>query len=63
MFRSDNNTVCFDSDYTPFGTELPASGVTVTCPQNYKFGGYERDAETGLDYATFRYYNSQLGRF
>jgi RHS repeat-associated protein len=63
IFRSDNQSVCFDSDYTPFGTELPANGVTVTCPQNYKFTGYERDSESGLDYAVFRYYNPRLGRF
>src|SRR2546425_1252462 len=63
IFRSDNQTVCFDSDYTPFGYELPASGVTVTCPQNYKYTGYERDRETGLDYAIFRYYNTRTGRF
>jgi RHS repeat-associated protein len=30
---------------------------------NYKFTGYERDAETGLDYAFARYYSSRLGRF
>lgn len=28
-----------------------------------KFTGYERDGETGLDYAQARYYASQLGRF
>src|SRR6266481_2364725 len=63
IFRSDNQTVCFDSDYTPFGTELPASGVSVTCAQNYKFTGYERDTESGLDYAIYRYYNPSLSRF
>jgi hypothetical protein len=31
--------------------------------QNYKFTGYERDGETGLDYALARYYNDSLGRF
>ena len=35
----------------------------MTCPQNYKFTGYERDSESGLDYAIFRYYSSGLGRF
>src|SRR5207302_8864572 len=28
-----------------------------------KFTGYERDGETGLDYAFARYYNDRLGRF
>jgi len=35
----------------------------ATCPQAYKFTGYERDPETGLDYSIFRYYNSRVGRF
>lgn len=36
---------------------------TSACPPNYKFAGYERDPETGLDYAFARYYSSLLGRF
>lgn len=61
IFRSDNQSVCFDSDYTPFGYEVQA--MSPTCPQNYKYAGYERDAETGLDYAIMRYYNNKTGRF
>ncbi len=53
-------TTCYDADFTPYGQEMIH---TNTCPQNYKFTGYERDPETGLDYAMFRYYNSRLGRF
>ncbi len=53
-------TVCYDADFTPYGTEMVH---TNTCPQNYKFTGYERDPETGLDYAFARYYSSSLGRF
>jgi RHS repeat-associated protein len=34
-----------------------------SCAQSYKFTGYERDAETGLDYAFARYYNPRLARF
>lgn len=30
---------------------------------NYKFTGYERDSETGLDYAFARYYCYRLGHF
>jgi len=42
-----------------------ANGKTApqACPTNYKFTGYERDSETGLDYAFARYYSSRLGRF
>ncbi|MBS1841816.1 MAG: RHS repeat-associated core domain-containing protein [Acidobacteria bacterium] len=37
--------------------------TSTACPTNYKFTGYERDPETGLDYAFARYYSSRLGRF
>ena len=53
----------------PLWGELTPSGVTNTCPTNYRFTGYERDPETavgginGLDYAIGRYYNSRIGRF
>jgi RHS repeat-associated protein len=57
-----SGTLCYDADFTPYGEELLPTG-TNTCPQNYKFAGYERDAETGLDYAFNRYYNSRIGRF
>jgi RHS repeat-associated protein len=57
-----NGTVCYDADFTSFGQEIQH---TSNCPStyNYKFTGYERDPETGLDYAFARYYNSRLGRF
>jgi RHS repeat-associated protein len=58
-------------DYLPFGDEV-GSGVGGRTPdQGYgqsdgvrqKFTGYERDAETGLDFAESRYYSNQAGRF
>jgi RHS repeat-associated protein len=52
--------MCYDADFTPYGQEMVH---TNNCPQNYKFTGYERDPETGLDYAFARYYSSRLGRF
>ncbi len=52
--------VCYDADFTPYGQEI---NHTNSCPQNYKFTGYERDPETGNDYAFARYYNPRLGRF
>ena len=55
-----NGTVCFSADYYPYGEEVD---YTTSCPQNYKFTGYERDAETGLDYAFNRHYNSRMARF
>ena len=53
--------VCYDNDYLPYGDE--AGPFTNTCTPNYKFTGYERDAETGLDYSYARYYNHRIGRF
>ena len=56
-------------DYLPFGEELYAAGGRSTVPGymqdsvRQKFTGYERDNETGLDYAQARYYSSTQGRF
>jgi RHS repeat-associated protein len=61
IFNEATLATCFDADYTPFGYEVDA--ISTTCPQNYKFAGFERDPETQLDYAMHRYYSSRLGRF
>src|SRR6185437_746651 len=37
--------------------------VANACPQNYKFEGKERDAETGNDDFGARYYSSRFGRW
>jgi RHS repeat-associated protein len=57
-------------DYLPFGEELTQGQGGRTTAQGYaadqvrqKFTGYERDSETGLDYAHARYYASTQGRF
>ena len=55
-----NGTVCFTSEYYPYGQELNSAS---TCSTSYKFTGYERDTETGIDYAFARYYNPRMGRF
>jgi RHS repeat-associated protein len=54
---------CFKADYLPYGAENTPSGFTDSCNTTYKFTGYERDGETGNDYAFARYYNQRLGRF
>ncbi len=59
VITNATGTVCGDADYLPFGAEQ----ATYSCWLSYKFATYERDPETGLDYALFRYYNSRLGRF
>jgi len=55
-----NGNICYDSDYYPFGGEI---NFTPTCQIAYRFTGYERDSESGLDYAFSRFYNSRIGRF
>lgn len=56
-----NGVVCYQAEFTPYGEEHDA--IANKCAQNFKFAGYERDSETGLDYAFARYYSSRLGRF
>ena len=57
-------------DYLPFGEEIGAGAGIRTAAQGYaadcirqKFTGYERDTETGLDYAQARYMSGVQGRF
>jgi RHS repeat-associated protein len=56
-------------DYLPFGEELGANSSIRTQPGyaadsvRQKFTSYERDDETGLDYARNRFYSSLQGRF
>jgi RHS repeat-associated protein len=62
-------------DYLPFGEDIFAGTGSRTTTQGYqaspnandgvrqKFTQYERDNETGLDYAQARYYGSIQGRF
>lgn len=58
-------------DYMAYGEEIMAGTANRTTAQGYnsldevrqKYTGYERDDESGLDYAQARYYNSKHGRF
>lgn len=49
-------------DYHPFGEEVIRSGYGSDTIRK-QFTGYERDAETGLDYAKARYHAPNFGRF
>jgi RHS repeat-associated protein len=61
VMTNASGTPCYQATFTPYGEE---QATQTTCQQNnYKFTGFERDAETGLDYAFARYYDSRLGRF
>lgn len=61
VVTDSSGNILDDSDFYPFGGERPA--ILPTSGNTYKFTGYERDAESGLDYASARHYNSTLGRF
>jgi RHS repeat-associated protein len=57
-------------DYLPFGEQINTSFANRYSVPGYnldhlqqKFTGYERDFETGLDYAQARYYGNSYGRF
>lgn len=56
-------------DYLPFGEELFAGGRTTSNGytnndgERERFTGYERDNESGLDYAHARYFANTQGRF
>ncbi len=57
-----NGQVISRRDFQPFGEEIQrANNGTDTIRK--KFATYERDGETGLDYAQARYYSYQNGRF
>jgi RHS repeat-associated protein len=72
VISDGNGNVVSRRDFMPFGEELGA-GVgdrTTTVKYGYgndsvrkRFTGYEKDQETGLDFAQARYYNDQIGRF
>ena len=55
-----NGTLCYDADFTPFGSER---SYTSNCTQNYKFEGKERDTETANDDFGARYYTWRFGRW
>ena len=48
-------------DYLPFGEEFGKSSSVETLRKKYT--GYERDVESGLDYAGARYYSAAHARF
>jgi RHS repeat-associated protein len=57
---SASGVPCYQATFTPYGQEM---AILNSCQFNYKFTGYERDSETGLDYAFARFYNSRFARF
>ena len=71
VVTNSSGSIVARHDYTAFGVELGSGISGRTSGHGYsgsdgvrdKFTGYERDSETGLDYAQARYYASLQGRF
>ncbi len=72
VFTNSSGSVVSRHDYMPFGEELGASVGGRTTGMGFsgsgdnnrkKFTGYQRDTESGLDYAQARYYGNTQGRF
>jgi RHS repeat-associated protein len=73
VITDNGGNVSSRRDFMPFGEELNANNATNRLTnQKYSFGednvrkrftGYEKDQETGLDFAEARYYNNLHGRF
>jgi RHS repeat-associated protein len=72
--KDGNLTGLSRHDYMPFGEELFAGYGVRTADQGYaamsqqdgqrkQFAGYERENETGLDFAEARYHSNMQGRF
>jgi RHS repeat-associated protein len=66
-----NGQVISRRDFMAFGEEITANVGGRTTGNKYgqsdsvrqRFTGYERDSESGLDYAQARYFSSKHGRF
>jgi RHS repeat-associated protein len=58
---SRNGEVAWSASFTTFGRGESALASTIDCP--IRFGGQWFDAETGLHYNRFRFYDPAAGRF
>lgn len=74
VITGDSGEVVSRHDYTAFGSDITetlglvggrTAGHGYSAPDDVRkrFTGYERDDESGLDFAQARYYNSMHGRF
>ncbi len=59
VVTDSTGTVVEQKGHYPFGESWYEGGT----PNKLKFTSYERDAESGNDYAVFRYHVNRLGRF
>ncbi len=71
IVTDQNGQVVSRHDYMAFGEEVSVAHANRSTTPGYgeldgirkQYTGYERDTESGLDYAQARYYNSRHGRF
>jgi len=69
IITNENGIVTNRKDYTAFGEEAYSGNRTSNLGYNNQtetrkgYTGYERDGESGLDFAQARYYNASHGRF
>ncbi|MBK6587771.1 MAG: hypothetical protein IPG22_05575 [Acidobacteria bacterium] len=70
VVTNSSATVTQRRDFMPFGEEVTSgagrssgSGWSSVSAPRQKFTGYERDSESGLDFAQARYFGSSVGRF
>ena len=59
MITNESGAVVGTQDHLPYGEDIGTSGV----PEKHRFTTYERDAESGTDYAMNRQYSYVSGRF
>lgn len=58
-----SGNVIRNSTHFPFGESTQDTGGVSSLLTKWKFTTYERDSESGLDYAMARHYGSAMGRF
>lgn len=71
VLTNERGDIVSRRDFMPFGEEIVADQTYRKAADEYgvgdnvrqKFTGYERDEETGLDFAEARYYYNKHGRF
>jgi RHS repeat-associated protein len=71
IITGKNGEVISRRDFLPFGEEIASSELNRKEALGYNYGsttrqaftGYEKDSESGLEFAQNRYYSNKLGRF
>ncbi len=62
IITNQNAQIVSQRDFMPFGEDVPRANYGSD-NNRFKFTTYQKDNETGLDFAEARYYNNVNGRF